>query len=215
MISRLRDHVSYSSVVATLALFIGLGGTSFAVLQIDSKNVVDNSLRSRDIRNSTVRGRDVRDRTLRARDIGRDKLGSGVINEATLNVVPRASNADRLGGATAQELRLRCPTDTLARAGVCIESTARQANGFLGALNICGQAGRGLPSMSQLDVFLRAGNLSPEMEWTANVYRNPANGSNPFEQLETVLLNGRGEISYERVYLAVQHAFRCVALPSN
>jgi hypothetical protein len=28
-------------------------------------------------------------------------------------------------------------------------------------------------------------------------------------------MSGFGDISYGRVYLAVQHAFRCVALPSN
>ena len=29
------------------------------------------------------------------------------------------------------------------------------------------------------------------------------------------MLTGGGDVSYDRVYLAVQHAFRCVALPSN
>jgi hypothetical protein len=47
------------------------------------------------------------------------------------------------------------------------------------------------------------------------VYRNPDNGSDPVDQLETVVLGGGEVVNYDRVYLAVQHAFRCVALPSN
>ena len=116
---------------------------------------------------------------------------------------------------SAQDLKLRCPLGTAARAGVCIETQARGPNGFLTATNVCDQSGRGLPTMPQLDAFLRANGPSAAPEWTASVYRNPGNGSNQFDQLETVVLNGFGEVGYERVYLAVQHAFRCVALPSN
>jgi hypothetical protein len=69
--------------------------------------------------------------------------------------------------------------------------------------------------MAQLSRFAVSDPLSPEGEWTSNVYRNPANGSDPFDQLEAVVLLGAGSATYERVNLAVQHGFRCVALPSN
>ena len=69
--------------------------------------------------------------------------------------------------------------------------------------------------MPQLDTFARSNGPLPQAEWTASVYRNPGAGPTAVEQLETVLLSGFGDVSYERVYLAVQHAFRCVALPSN
>jgi hypothetical protein len=211
----LRGRVSYANVVATLALFVALGGTSYAVLHVGSADVTDNSLRSKDIRDDTLRSRDIRDRTIRARDLRRDGLGSGVIKESALGTVPSAANAERVGGATAQDLRLKCPADTLAKAGVCIEVSARAAVGFLAALDQCNQAGRGLVTMPQLDQFARSNGPLPQSEWTANVYRNPDNGSNPFEQLEAVVLKGGAEVDYDRVYLAVQHAFRCVALPSN
>jgi hypothetical protein len=215
VIARLRDQLTYANVLATVALFVALGGTSYAVLHVGSDDVVDNSLRSKDIRNNTLRGRDVHDRTLAARDIGRNKLGPAVIKESALGVIPNAIDAERVGGSTAQDLRVRCPSNTIARAGVCIEAAPRNPDGFLGAVNICDQAGRGLPTMPQLDAFLRANGPATTPEWTGSVYRNPANGSNQFDQLEAVVLNGFGEVGYDRVYLAVQHAFRCVALPSN
>jgi len=211
----LRDRLSYANVVATLALFLALGGTSYAVLHVGSRDVVDNSLRSRDIQNDTLRSRDIRDKTLRARDVRQDSLGPGVVKESALGRVPSAANSERVGGATAQDLRIKCPGDTVAKAGVCIEISARGPDGFLGALDRCNQAGRGLVTMPELDPFVRSNGPLPQPEWTASVYRNLANGPNLFDQLEAVVLGGGAEVDYDRVYLAVQHAFRCVALPSN
>jgi hypothetical protein len=211
-----RKHLSYSNVTATAALFVALGGTSYALTRVDSDDVVNNSLRSSDLRNNGVRSKDIRDRTVRARDVRRNSLGGGVVKESTLSRIPRAGDAERVGGMTAHELRVRCPAGTLAKAGVCIEENARQADGFFGAASTCDGVARGLPTMAQLDRFaVLSGPLSAAGEWTSSVYRNPDNGGDSFDQLEAVVLTGGGAVSYERVYLAVQHAFRCVALPSN
>jgi hypothetical protein len=215
VIERFRARLTYANVLATLSLFIALGGTSFAVIHIGSQQVVNNSLRSQDIRNNTLRGRDVRDRTLQARDLRRNSLGSGAIKETALGTVPKAADADRVEGVAVDDLRLHCPTDTVSRGGVCIERSARAADGFLGANDACDAAGRALATMPQLDRFARVNGPLPAAEWTASVYRNPANGPTSVEQLEAVVLGAGGEPSYDRVYLAVQHAFRCVALPSN
>lgn len=213
--ARLRTSLSYANVTATLALVAALGGTSYAAIRVTSGDVVDNSLRSRDIRNGTVRSRDVRDRTIRARDIRRNALGSTVIKESALDVVPRAVNADRLAGATAGDLRLRCPTDTVSKAGVCIESSARTPAGFVSAVDQCSRAGRQLISMPELDLYARSTGPLPQPEWTANVYRNSDSSLTPTEQLQTVLVQGFADVGYDRVHSPVQHAFRCVALPSN
>jgi len=211
----LRRRLSYGNVVATLALFIALGGTSYAVLHVGSDDVTDNSLRSRDVRNGTLLSRDLRDRAVRARDVRANALGTREIRESSLDVVPRAADATRLGGATADELRTKCPSDTVRAAGTCIETAARGPAGFLTALNNCDQTGRALVTMAQLDPFLRARGPLPQAEWTASVFRNPDNGPTGVEQLEAVVLQPGGDPTYDRVYLAVQHAFRCVALPSN
>ena len=213
--SDLRRHLTYANVMGTVAVFVALGGTSYAVLHIGSGDVTDNSLRSRDIRNGTLRSRDIRDRAIRARDIRPESLGSGVIKESALGMVPRAANAERLGGASAQDLRLRCPSDTVSKAGLCVEIAARAPDGFLGAINRCDQVGRSLPTMPELDRFARSSGPLSQPEWTSSVYRNTGNGMNAFDQLEAVLLSGTGNVSYDQVYKPVQHAFRCVALPSN
>ena len=69
--------------------------------------------------------------------------------------------------------------------------------------------------MAQLSRFAGTRPLSPAGEWTSSVYRNPNNGPDPFDELETVVLTGGGAASYDRVNSPSQHAFRCVALPAN
>ena len=45
---------SHSTVVAYLALFVALGGTTYAATRIGSKEIKDNSIQSRDIRNRAI-----------------------------------------------------------------------------------------------------------------------------------------------------------------
>ena len=49
---RIRGKLSYANVVATLALFIALGGTSYAALTITGNNVKNVSLTGRDVKRS-------------------------------------------------------------------------------------------------------------------------------------------------------------------
>jgi hypothetical protein len=202
----LRRHLSYANLTATVALFIALGGTSYAVLRIDSRDVVDNSLRSKDVRNQTLRGQDVR----------RNGIGGGAVKERALGVVPHAASADSLGGRTANELRVECPVGTTAVATVCIEAGVRPAEAFLTATNICDREDRGLATMPELDAFVRSGgNVSNEGEWTSSVYLEPPPEASTFERLHALVLRGTGVVDHARVNTPNPHPFRCVALPSN
>jgi len=72
-----------------------------------------------------------------------------------------------------------------------------------------------MPTMPQLDRFARSeGPLAPAGEWTASVYLYAAGGST-FDELEALVLSGGGDVSRDRVNSPTEHAFRCVALPSN
>ena len=63
--------------MATIALFIALGGGAYAAATIDSSDVKDNSLQSVDVKNANLSGTDVKD----------DSLGGGDIIEKKLSVV--------------------------------------------------------------------------------------------------------------------------------
>jgi hypothetical protein len=72
-------------VVAYLALFVALGGSSYAAITVTGKNVKDSSLTGKDIKNNSVTGSDVKsiksgdvtDRSLLAKDFKPGQLPSG------------------------------------------------------------------------------------------------------------------------------------------
>jgi hypothetical protein len=73
----MKQWFSYANVMATIAVFVALGGSSYAAIQIGSKQIADNSVRSKDIRDDAVRGKDVRDRSLLARDFKAGQIPRG------------------------------------------------------------------------------------------------------------------------------------------
>ena len=127
----IRKHLSYANTTATLALFVALGGSSYAISNVGTGDVVDNSLRSRDVRNDSLRSKDLRNQTLRGRDVRQNALGEREIRESSLAKVPAAIDADRLNGMTWLDFKTRCPAETRPTAGVCIEDSARAAAVFL------------------------------------------------------------------------------------
>jgi hypothetical protein len=54
----LTRRLSYANVTATVAVFIALGGTSYAVAtgSIGTRQIKNNAIRSRDVRNGTLTG---------------------------------------------------------------------------------------------------------------------------------------------------------------
>ena len=70
----MRRALSYSNVMATLALFVALGGSGYAAIKITGKHVRNNSLTSVDVRNNSLTAADVRNGSLRAQDFRADQL---------------------------------------------------------------------------------------------------------------------------------------------
>ena len=77
MTEKRRIRLSYANVVASLALFAALGGSSYAAVSITSNQVRDGTLSGRDVRNASLTGQDVRDQSLLARDFKAGHLPAG------------------------------------------------------------------------------------------------------------------------------------------
>jgi hypothetical protein len=80
---------SPAMVVALIALFAALGGSSYAALTINGKN----------IQNSSIAGKKLKNRTISQAKIKRNTLGGTVINESRLGQVPSAADADNAANA--------------------------------------------------------------------------------------------------------------------
>jgi uncharacterized protein YjbI with pentapeptide repeats len=79
----LRSRPSASMVVAAIALFISLGGTSIAAIVITGKNVKNGSLTGADIKNESVRGNKIQNGSLGSSDVIDNALtGTDVKNES-------------------------------------------------------------------------------------------------------------------------------------
>jgi hypothetical protein len=64
MLRRLANRLTYANVVATLALFIALGGSSYAAIKLPK-----NSIGTNQIKTGAVHTGEIRDRTIRLQDI--------------------------------------------------------------------------------------------------------------------------------------------------
>jgi hypothetical protein len=186
--------------MATLAVFIALGGSSYAAL--------------------TVTGRNVKNGSLSFRDLRRDTLGGSRINESRLGTVRRARNADRLDGVTADRLLVRCPEGTFPVSNVCVETAARGAAPYGTAAVICegtdrsAGPGRRLPSHDELMTAIGEPGiaLAPGGELTRNVYPS---GSVAGEVEVLFVSSNAGGVGITPNTAAGAKAFRCVADPRN
>jgi hypothetical protein len=199
VIDRLRRHLNYANVMATLAVFIALGGSSYAALNIT--------------------GRDIKDGSLTQRELKRNALGGTRIKESRLGKVRRARNADRLNGLRANRFLVRCPRDTVPVSDVCVETTPRAAAPYQTAAVACEEAnrrttpGRRLPSHDELmtavgdnGIALAAGG-----ELTRNVY--PSSDAGRVDVL--VVTDDVGSVAVVPGAAAGARSFRCVADPLN
>ena len=75
MLDKLRRRLTYANVMSTLAVFIALGGSSYAAW--------------------TISGGDLKNRSIAGKKLKRNTLTGKQVRESRLSRVPRARNADR------------------------------------------------------------------------------------------------------------------------
>lgn len=213
MLRAIKDRLTYANVMATFAVFIALGGSSYAAFRVGSPEIRNNSVRSVDLRNDDVRGRDVDNGTLTGRDVKRNGLGGGAVKESALGKVPSAATADTVGGATAEQLKTKCPVDTAASSGVCVENVASAPADRAGAGYGCRRRGRQLAGYETLlEYFFGADGPAAGGEWTADTFESRSTPG----QLDTVVItSGTGAAAFQKVFTPAARSYRCVAIPGN
>jgi hypothetical protein len=113
----MRRRLTYSNVMATIAVFIALGGSSYAVTRISGSQLKNNSVPGKKLKRNTI--------------------GGSKVKESRLGRVPRARLADRLGGLSAGELEQRCPAGTVHSVGACVERTPHPPATYSLAIDTC------------------------------------------------------------------------------
>jgi len=198
MLKALRARLTYANVMATVAVFIALGGTSIAAFKITGKEVAKHTLTGNNLKSNSVGGR--------------------VINERSLAPVPRAKNSARLGGRGAEAFLVRCPEGTIAAADVCVETQARPPTTLEGATRECAitdnPPGRRLPTYNELVTALEHTEiqLASGGEFTSSVYPST---SAPGHVEVLYVTDKIGHVGLTPDNPAGAKSYRCVADPRN
>jgi hypothetical protein len=149
----MRPKLTYANVVATLALFIAIGGASaFAASQLGK-----NSVGPKQLKKNAVTTAKVKKEAITAAKIKKGTLTGTQINASTLGTVPSAVRAQNLGGISVDQIeqssKLRCPGGTELVAGVCFETVGREGAGFVQALEVCGRANRSMANAGEFVAY--------------------------------------------------------------
>jgi len=198
VLQRLRKRLTYANVMSTLAVFIALGGGSYAAF--------------------TISGSDIKNRSIAGKKLRKNTLTGVQIRESRLGRVRHAKTADTLDGVTAAELKIKCPSDTFPTADVCIERTPRAAAPYGSAVLTCmtvgtpAGPGRRLPTHGELRAALTGVQLAAGGELTSNVYPS----STTQGQLDVLYVTDQvGSVALTPNTGAGAKAYRCVTDPLN
>lgn len=201
MLRALLDRLTYANVVATLALFVALGGTSYAV--------------------SEISGGQIKKRTLTGKNFKANSITGQEIKERSLGPVLRARNAARLGSRPADSYRVHCPNGLVPVSDVCFETQPRPPLPYGDAAVACEgtdnkvHPGRRLPTHDELMTAIGDFDmqLAPGGELTSNVYPSSSTPGDPLNVL--YIIDGTGGAAITTDTAAGAKAFRCVADPVN
>jgi|SRR5882757_611517 len=97
---RLFRHLSFSNVVAVVALFIALGGAAYAGTKLNGKNIVNSSIGGGKLKNETITAKKIKKGTITGAQIKEGSINSTSINVSTLATVPSAQTAQTAQTAT-------------------------------------------------------------------------------------------------------------------
>lgn len=75
MLIKLRSHLSFANVVAMIALFVALSGTSYAVSKVGAKDIRKNAVRAKHIKKNQVRSKHIKNRSIRSQDLAPGLIG--------------------------------------------------------------------------------------------------------------------------------------------
>jgi hypothetical protein len=211
--SRLRGRrPSPALVVATLALFVALGGTVWAAARIDGHSVKPKSLPGNRLIVGSLPGNRLRP----------GAIGGNRIDSANLGRVPSAAHAEAADTARSADTAIHaqaasdsstvngyaagCVAGTRAFAGACWEiRTQPTAMNAIAAAAVCAQLGGELPRVLALKVFGELPGVSLE---TSGEWSGDSSGASSPNEFGVFTVSSSGSINFENHQEA--RRFRCV-----
>jgi hypothetical protein len=142
----IRKLLTYANVMATVAVFLALGGGAYAALHLSKNSVGAKQLK----KNSVTSGK-----------IADGAVSSTKIADGTVSPVDAAPS-----------LHLNCRSGTAYLQGACIQSQSAGAATWSNALTSCLAAGGRLPNPAELVTLVDRGVTNSQAEWTDTLSNN-------------------------------------------
>jgi len=127
MIARLRRSLSFSNVIACLALFVALGGSVYAAGKISGKQIRPRSLPGNRIKPKSIQPNRIKPNSLSGRQIN-EKTLTGVSAAALAEVQYQATTTTLPSDGRRVSATANCPPDTYVIGGGVTLSNENQAN---------------------------------------------------------------------------------------
>jgi hypothetical protein len=177
---RFRSKLTYANVMATIAVFIALGGSGYAALKLPRNSVGTKQLRSHAVTNSklapgAVSGSRVKPNGLTGAEINEAALGQVpsahlADHAANADTASSAGNAAAVNGVTASQLKLSCPAGTLRYLGECFQTAEHAATDWGSAAMACSRADGRLPNAAELSRITQDTSIVfSGSEWTSDL----------------------------------------------
>jgi hypothetical protein len=103
MISKLRGRITSAHVIALAALFVALGGTTYAAATIGTSDIENKAVTKKKIHKKAVTKQKIKNKAVNGKKVKDDSLTGDDIQESTLGEVPsadEANSADTAANAT-------------------------------------------------------------------------------------------------------------------
>ena len=191
---KVRDYVR-ANHLALIALFVALGGVSYAAVNLPASSVGTKQLK----KNAVVSSK-VKNQSLRRADFAAGQLPSGATGpqgptgasgspDTPAQVLSKLVQVDGAGsGLDADQVdshSAACPANTILYVGMCFDSASRIAAAWSAAADICGNAGGMLPPLDVLRNFANLpgvflGSNLAEAHWTSNIADGDGNDLTAF-----------------------------------
>ena len=112
MLARLTQRLSYANVIATVALFLALGGGAYAAFHlpknsVGSKNIKKHAVKAKHLAKGAVKTAAVKKKAITGGKVKPDTLTGKQIKESSLGKVPKATNSDKVGGSIVKQISYR------------------------------------------------------------------------------------------------------------
>jgi hypothetical protein len=244
MLKALGSRLSYANVMATLAVFIAAGGSSYAVARLNGSQIRNRTIDHTKLKRHTLSGTEVnlgrlgKVPTASRADSSNISRRAGSADTAThassadtaINAgsaanathagssdnATNAANASTLGGLAPSSFKVGCPSDTTPVAGECVETASRAATSWISAEANCGAAGRRMASIGGLIAFGKANTTAmTAAEWVDTFYEAVTSmGGAPTLNSVRVQANGGG-VTVGRTDSNTSQPYRCVTGPTN